>query len=852
MIILNFLKEIINDSPDIFESNQDFFFKYLLLTSIRKIIIYLPEDILKQNISEISLANFISKTLETKDLMIVVLSLLIVKIIEKKLPSLTRMLSREGIKIILEKIKQKTHIEKCKLPDILANNQVDNKNIFDPKLAKKLFKGKLNDKEDLDDFMKQLQDWQKDPKLLLDTLKKMKNEETDMKNEDKDDVQVGKEDKVDEEEQKASKIEEMDTEKKEELEEMRENEPEVEEPQKDDVEKQLVDISAPANDEIGTTFPDLKLEESDQKSIEKKSNQLKKRKNKNKDGNGEKKKKKKKQKKKSKYDLKAARKEVSKLAEEILSSLGDKFSKDSSEMQELLKISELLKNNDDEGIDLLSSFFNKNSTMTFYEFSKSELIKHLINYLIKPDLQSPQKDTLESKEIGYKNKAEKISIFLNKFYRNSAIPINNFYKNLKSFVTRMPEIAPFSSTNQQNMGSFVQELKYLSTPLRIKVNYEESLTSIMDIDEFTGYVNKGKVNLEQEILYQIYEDAVNLLDDFCESFKSNPSILFQVERFASLKSVEKYMINKFATKILMSISDDFGKRKRKASSMSKKEILEKNEQENGAFIENEEKDKILTKHYLEKKMMEKVISGDDEDLRKNLEKQFLRKPTKIIAAYFEIIIRDPEDSEQDLTKEVSSDVTILELVNKIKELTDESFSVELNFGLRLRTDFFRFSSGTSIPLPQLDSSIESVVQSIKDDIFALEAELVEEGVSEILKDILIAIKILLEIDSAKNVYLDSCHSKLHQSIILDEFGGSELDKNHSKLSDIYSRIFKEPIRILGRQFPKLVKVLFNSMPSMFDFNSRYYFFKHVAFGPTRAMYFIYQVTQFTTFLMRLQ
>ena len=30
---------------------------------------------------------------------------------------------------------------------------------------------------------------------------------------------------------------------------------------------------------------------------------------------------------------------------------------------------------------------------------------------------------------------------------------------------------------------------------------------------------------------------------------------------------------------------------------------------------------------------------------------------------------------------------------------------------------------------------------------------------------------------------------------------------------------------------------------MFDFNTRYYFFKHLQFEPTRAMYFIYQANK---------
>ena len=65
--------------------------------------------------------------------------------------------------------------------------------------------------------------------------------------------------------------------------------------------------------------------------------------------------------------------------------------------------------------------------------------------------------------------------------------------------------------------------------------------------------------------------------------------------------------------------------------MSKKELNEKGSgSKSDAIVDSEEKEKILTKNYLETKMRQKVKIGSEKDIRKSLEKQFLRKPTKIL------------------------------------------------------------------------------------------------------------------------------------------------------------------------------------------------------------------------------
>lgn len=128
----------------------------------------------------------------------------------------------------------------------------------------------------------------------------------------------------------------------------------------------------------------------------------------------------------------------------------------------------------------------------------------------------------------------------------------------------------------------------------------------------------------------------------------------------------------------------------------------------------------------------------------------------------------------------------------------------------------------------------------------MEDDLVNSSVSETLFSVLLAILMVTKLESIKKMYLGDCSSKLQQKVVLDvevqqAFIGE--NQNHQKLSSLFTRVFKEPLRILGKNYPDLVVTLFRHVPEIFDFDSRYNFFKHVQFKPTRAMYFVYQANK---------
>jgi len=140
---------------DMQETNDGFFFKYLLLTCVRKITEFLDGEQLSIKICPASFANFVSKTLDSKDIIHVALGILIVQKVIVKIPSVTKMLAREGIQKSLERLMQPTYVQTLKIvEEVKKQPETKDKNLFDPALANKLFSGNLSKKEDIDDFMK--------------------------------------------------------------------------------------------------------------------------------------------------------------------------------------------------------------------------------------------------------------------------------------------------------------------------------------------------------------------------------------------------------------------------------------------------------------------------------------------------------------------------------------------------------------------------------------------------------------------------------------------------------------------------------------------------------------------------
>lgn len=114
-----------------------------------------------------------------------------------------------------------------------------------------------------------------------------------------------------------------------------------------------------------------------------------------------------------------------------------------------------------------------------------------------------------------------------------------------------------------------------------------------------------------------------------------------------------------------------------------------------------------------------------------------------------------------------------------------------------------------------------------------------------LQEVILALKLIIELDMLKSQHIDGPSSKIHQQIkLVDDYRDCLRDKlTDTKLSSVYTKIFTKPSKILGQSFPLLSKLLCSQIPELFDFNTRYYFFKHLQFEPTRAMYFIYQANK---------
>lgn len=196
---------------------------------------------------------------------------------------------------------------------------------------------------------------------------------------------------------------------------------------------------------------------------------------------------------------------------------------------------------------------------------------------------------------------------------------------------------------------------------------------------------------------------------------------------------------------------------------------------------------------------------------------------------------------------MTTQTTLHELVSILsKEVPKKNQqSIELDYSIEVKPEFYRRSIKVRQATPEHKSGLSVLYHDIKDRITQVDQELEILSVPESIKHIVLAIKLIIELDSLKSHYLEGPSAKLHQHVQLDaSYSPALLAKlSDSKLSSLYSKIFTKPSRILGQSFPLLCRLLCARLPELFDFNTRYNFFKHLQFEPTRAMYFIYQANK---------
>lgn len=172
-------------------------------------------------------------------------------------------------------------------------------------------------------------------------------------------------------------------------------------------------------------------------------------------------------------------------------------------------------------------------------------------------------------------------------------------------------------------------------------------------------------------------------------------------------------------------------------------------------------------------------------------------------------------------------------------------AIELDYSIEIKTEIYHRAPKAKLDLSSHKTSLPVLYNDIKTKLLKIEEELECVGSNEEIQEIILVLKLIIELDRLKSLYIDGPSSKIHQHIQLDGRYCSNLQDKLAdhKLSSIYTKIFTKPSKILGQNFPLLSKVLCSYVPELFEFSTRYYFFKHLQFEPTRAMYFIYQANK---------
>lgn len=890
-LVRGLLGKIVQDCAEVFEASEDFFFKYLFLTALRKIVMFLDEVSLREFMDISSFVNFLSKTLDSHDIIVVVIALFIIQSVVTKLPDIKKGLVRHGLIGFLKKLTQIENLDTYIVPEVCKKNQPGFMGAMSglhglPDLDKKKGAFPFGGSKDRDELMQQLISWQKNPKLFIEGMQKLnrgdkagvrervegeepeEGEEEQHEGEGEEDpagnIMIGEgsmqssqdnstrkevrkrkgtegveeaEADMESESTKRSEVEQLGGSLL--LEEGMEEIPNLkthmslspDHPLKnfDIMENELGDplsLNKSQTVVLGTASgqSSAKKEASHPLSVSPTKHQIF-------GGSIPKEPKPQIPPPVPEYTIQNAREDLAKLATETLEKVGTDLLDDSVELMMLTEIKKKLEEKNLEGLKLLSQFFLDKHTLTYFEYTKANFIKPIVDLFLADS-----------------NHTEDVSRFLKAYYEAlykepDLVPISELYANLLDFLGRLSEASPFLSNDQLARTSFVQELKFLSTPLKIKVNFNQSLSKAFSKDDFLTELTTEFPHLESSTKDGLYADVHHMLKLFKETFLKQNSIWLQVERFASLKSVEVYLVDKFSTKALTS-NEEFNRKRIRES-------------EEGALMagtgavkrvistDHGEHETILTSGYLEKRLEEQINFGKEKDIRRYFEKQYIRKPSKLIGIKFELRIQ--KESGEIIRKPITSQTTLHELVSIIsKEVPKKNLgTIELDYSIEIKTDIYHRGPKVRQVTPEHKSSLSVLYNDAKTRLLAIDTELHNLGTTSDVSYVIMGLKLISELDNLKVMYIEGPSCKILQQVQLDPGCHGNIQKKlvYPKLSTIYTKLLTKPSKILGQSFPLLCKLLCSQLPELFDFTTRYNFFKHLQFEPTRAMYFIYQANK---------
>ena len=187
---LNLLKVILEKATEVYEITDDTFFKYVLLTCMEKIMIFLtPAEIIEfTNFSNQSI--FLTMILDTKDMLLITIAIQITQALVPKISHLGSHLVREGFIQTLEQLSSEGSLKGMSIYSIKSkkmSNQEEAINLNSPAQFQGIHGHKPlgtglppKPKEKEDEFLQQLMNWQDNPSALLNTLSAMKSEQLDI------------------------------------------------------------------------------------------------------------------------------------------------------------------------------------------------------------------------------------------------------------------------------------------------------------------------------------------------------------------------------------------------------------------------------------------------------------------------------------------------------------------------------------------------------------------------------------------------------------------------------------------------------------------------------------------------
>lgn len=256
-------------------------------------------------------------------------------------------------------------------------------------------------------------------------------------------------------------------------------------------------------------------------------------------------------------------------------------------------------------------------------------------------------------------------------------------------------------------------------------------------------------DLDAPHLEKVWELVNDLHTKYLKVFGENSSIFLQVERFATLYSIEKYLLNKFGLKSLCVTDTGFAKKlKKQATDRLKSEadmVTKKNLEDKlkGAseVIDSGQDEKTLTEKEIKNIFYDKTQKFSNDGIIQYVDQQCYSKPCRILKLRF--YYRD------ELLK---SETSIQELTEKINRNGESITNLVLRYDIDIEWNMKIIDKKTTKLKLNYINNPEQVQRHMMQEVALLETKLKDQQITGIAAETLKAMKMLNIIWQFKDVY----------------------------------------------------------------------------------------------------